>query len=64
MAINKISQSGHIQYGVSEFIIDTDTDLADLPIDITKGSSALSLSSGNVYFLNGNREWVLVGGGN
>lgn len=64
MAINKISQSGHISYGVSEFIIDTDADVINLPIDITKGSSALSLSSGNVYFLNGERRWVLVGGDN
>lgn len=59
-----LSQSGHTTYGIREFVIDTDNDIENLPIDIPMGSAALSIESGNVFILNSKDEWKNVGGGN
>ena len=61
---NILSQSGHTAYGIREFVIDTDDDIENLPIDIPMGSAALSIESGNVFILNSKDEWKNVGGGN
>lgn len=60
---NILSQSGHTAYGIREFVIDTDDDIENLPIDIPMGSAALSIESGNVFILNSKDEWKNVGGG-
>lgn len=58
--ITKISQSGHVAYGLQEFMIDTVKDLNQLPINIPMGSTAFCIETGSVYVLNGKREWKEV----
>ena len=55
-----MSQSGHTAYGLKEFALDTPEDLNNLPIDITPGSIAFIISTGSVYMLNNQSEWVEV----
>ena len=57
MGYNTLSQSGHAGYGIKEFVVDTDDDVKNLPIDIPMGSAALSIESGHVFILNSQDEW-------
>lgn len=57
-----MSQSGHKTYGIKEYIVDTDADIADLHIDDVPGSAALVADNGNLYILNCKHEWKLSGG--
>ena len=50
--------NGHIAYDVKEFVLDTDDDLVDLPLDCGQGSTAFVISSKSMYILNSSREWV------
>ena len=56
-----LSQSGKVTYGIQEFVIDTDDDVENLPIDIPMGSMALSIDSGKVFILNSQDEWKNIG---
>lgn len=55
--ITSVSQSGHVKYGVQEFIIDTLADLDSLPLDVPMGSTAFCIETSTVYMLNGKKEW-------
>lgn len=55
--ITSVSQSGHVKYGVQEFIIDTLADLDSLPLDVPMGSTAFCIENSTVYMLNGKKEW-------
>ena len=57
MGYNTLSQSGHTGYGIKEFVIDTDDDKENLPIDVPMGSAALSIETGHVFILDSNEEW-------
>lgn len=59
--IAKMKTSGHTQYGVSEFIIDTPDDLDNLPINIPMGSTAFCISDSSVYMINSKGEWKKIG---
>ena len=58
--ITKTSQSGHVTYGLQEFMIDTVDDLNHLPIDAPMGSTAFCIETSSVYVLNGKGEWKEV----
>ena len=58
--ITKTSQSGHVAYGLLEFMIDTVDDLNHLPIDALMGSTAFCIETGSVYVLNSKGEWKEV----
>ncbi len=58
--ITKIKENDNLTYGLSQFIIDNDDEVKDLPVDCAIHSIALSIS-GNYFILNGNREWVRLG---
>lgn len=58
--IDVLSNSGHVGYGIKEFVCDTPDDIQDLPIDAKVGSSAFIISTGTVYMLNSKGEWVEV----
>ena len=62
MAFILYKQDGEILYGIKEFLIDSEEDLKDLPLNIKSGSSAFILSSGSIYILNKDKKWILVGG--
>lgn len=60
--IANISQSGIATYGIQEYAIDTPDDISSLPTDIPMGSTALIISTSEVYMLNGSKKWVKIGG--
>lgn len=60
--INLYKQDGEILYGIKEFLLDSKEDLKSLPTNIRSGSSALIIPTGEVYFLNGAKQWAMVGG--
>ena len=58
--ISIMSNSGHTGYGIKEFVCDTLDDINDLPIDTKQGSVAFIISTGTVYMINSQGEWVEV----
>ena len=61
--INLYKQDGETLYGVKEYILDSPEDITSLPINVRPGSTALVISTSDIYMLNGNKQWVLMGGG-
>ena len=59
--ITLYKQDGEIQYGIKEYLLDSEEDLSNLPTYIKSGSAALVISTGDIYFLNHNKEWVKMG---
>ena len=56
-AVTKQQNSNTAYY--TEFVIDTDADLPNIPIEeCSVGSAALCLDTGSVYMLNSEREWI------
>ena len=54
-----IKQGDTTAYGISQFIVDTPADIADLPTDVKIHSIALCILTGKYYFLsNGRKEYV------
>lgn len=54
------ASNGEVQYDVNEYACDTPEDIAKLPTNCSMGSYAIVISTGDVYMLNGKREWVTV----
>ena len=55
--ISIISNSGHVAHGIKEFVLDTQNDLENLPVDIQAGSTAKVIETGVSYILNSQGEW-------
>lgn len=60
MAKNLLSTNGQTQYGVDEYVIDTPADLKTLPPRSAMGSTAICISTGDVYIKNSSGEWVAI----
>lgn len=43
---------------VTEFIVDTESDLLDLPKQVSPGSTCIVSENGNVFILSVQKEWV------
>lgn len=56
-----LSTSGHTTYGLKEYVVDNLTDINTLPINDPMGSTALVIATGELYIMNGNKEWILFG---
>lgn len=56
--INIIEQNGNPSYGLYSYILDTLEDLENLSTKGAPGSAALVASTGEVYILNNQKEWV------
>lgn len=52
--------NGHVTYNLKEFVVDSETDIALLPLECAMGSTAFVIETGDVYMLNGKREWVKI----
>ena len=57
--ISIIKQNGVVQQNINEFIIDEEIELKKLP-KISHGSTCLVTNNGDVYILNGNKEWKKI----
>lgn len=59
--INLMKQSGHETYNLKQYVLDTEADLADLPVrNIAVGSAALVIETSNVYMLNSKGKWIQI----
>jgi hypothetical protein len=68
---NLISTSGKTAYGVKEFALDLESDLASIDVSVCNpGSVAFIIENSKYYMLNSAKQWVTVqlasggGGGN
>lgn len=52
-----ISQSGHVAYGLKEYVCDTVADIDLLPINDKAGSTAFVTEDSSTYILNHKGEW-------
>lgn len=58
--VNLYKQDGEAVYGLKEYIVDTPDDIAQLPTNIPKikvGSTALVISTGELYMLDSAGVW-------
>ena len=60
MSVSIMSNSGHVGYGIKEFVCDYPEDIENLPVDVKPGSAAFVVSTGTVYMINSKGEWVEV----
>lgn len=58
--INTTSTSGHIAYGLKDFVMDKKSDLQNLPVNVPMGSTAFCIEDGSVYMINSSGEWVEI----
>ena len=59
---NILTQNGKSTYGLYEFACDTGEDLKKLPVkNAVVGSRALVIETGQVFVLNRNKQWKVMG---
>jgi hypothetical protein len=58
--IGIMKNGGHTAYGLKEYVVDSPSDIDLLPLDGVMGSSAFVIETGEVYMLNGKKEWVKI----
>lgn len=51
-------QNDNIQTYVTEFVADTEADIANLPTTVYPGSTCIVAESSKVYILNASKQWV------
>lgn len=60
--INIIKQNDNITTYVTEFIADTDADVAELPTTgVAAGSTCIVAATATVYIFNNEKIWVKLG---
>ena len=57
---NVYAQNGDTQYNIMEYVVDTPDDIETLPRTGAMGSSALVISTSEMYMLNSEKEWVKI----
>lgn len=58
--IGIMKTNGHVTYNLKEFVVDAEADIKLLPLDCAMGSTAFVIDTGDVYMLNGKKEWVKI----
>ena len=61
--ISIYSQNGEVEYRITEYTLDNTEDLKELEVmskSAAPGSSAIVISTSEVYMLNNLREWVKI----
>ena len=53
-----INQSGHTAYGLKEYVCDNESDISNLSIDDTPGSTAFVISNQKVFMMNNQHQWI------
>lgn len=55
-----ISNRGKISYDIQRFVVDFETEIAELPTNGAPGSTAFVIENGSRYMLNNDRVWKLL----
>lgn len=60
--ISIMEKSGHTQYGLTQFVLDSEDDLENLPIDgLAMGCTAFIIETSEVYmFSSKKKEWIKI----
>jgi len=58
--VNTVSTSGHVGYGIKEFMCDTAADVQNLPVDIPAGSTAFVIATSEAYVINSQGSWIKI----
>ncbi len=53
-----IKQNDNVSAYVTEFVVDTEADVANLPTNVAPGSNCVVAATGNVYILNTKKQWI------
>ena len=65
MAYSISGQSGESTYGIVEYVVNTEADVATVPTEAASGSTIIVIETANVYMLSviedGIKEWRLLG---
>lgn len=54
------SNSGQINYGQKQYLLDFESDIAELPANATPGDIAFVIETSKYYMLNHQKQWVKV----
>ena len=57
MSYTLYANDDNVAYGVKKFIVDTTADLAELPTNVTPGSSVLVTKTSKLFVLNNEHKW-------
>lgn len=60
LMFNIVKQSDHATAYVTEFVADTEADVANLPTTVAPGSTCIVIDTSNVYMLNNKKEWKQI----
>ena len=58
--VNLVSENGIKKYGLVRFVVDTPSDLSNLPTSAGIGSTCFVISTSDNYMLNSNKQWIKV----
>lgn len=58
--ISITKQSGKETTYVTEFVADTESEIATLPTNCAIGSTCFIIENSSVYMLNGSRIWTII----
>jgi len=54
---NIMQQNDHIGVYVTQFVADSEEDIAELPTSVQPGSTCIVVATSNVYMLNNQKVW-------
>ena len=55
-----MKNGGRVTYDLNEYVVDSEDDVKLLPREVAMGSTAFVINTGDVYMLNGKKEWVKI----
>lgn len=55
--VSIIKQNNETQYALTEYIADTESDVANLPITCLPGSTCIVIETSEVYMMNSQKQW-------
>lgn len=58
--VGLMKNSGHVTYGLKEYVVDKEEEVDLLPLDGVMGSTVFVIETGNVFMLSGKKEWVKI----
>ena len=54
------SKNNTARYNLTQFVCDTENDIAEVPTTVAPGSTLFCIESSNTYMLNTKKEWVKI----
>lgn len=55
-----IKENDKTQYNIISYVADTESDIINLPTDVSPGSTCIVIETSNVYMLNSKKIWKLL----